>query len=210
MIKAKVYNLEGKEIEEIKLDPEVFGVKINPALVHQVVEAQQANARFKLAHTKTKGEVRGGGKKPWRQKGTGRARAGSTRSPLWIGGGVTFGPRKERNFDKKINKKMKQKALFMSLTDKVKSEALIILDKLEFTKIKTKDLVKILSKLPVKAGKTLIVLDQKNDNIVKSARNIKTLKTILADSLNVLDILKYNYLLVDKNGIKNIITTYKK
>jgi len=210
MVKIKVYNLEGKEVEEMELDPQVFGVKINPDLVHQVVEAQQANARFKLAHTKTKAEVRGGGKKPWRQKGTGRARAGSIRSPLWKGGGITFGPRKEREFGKKINKKMKTKALFMTLTDKVKENALIILEKLEFTKIKTKDLIKLISKLPLKSGKTLIVLDQKNDNIVKSARNVKNLKTILANSLNILDILKYNYLLVDKNGVKNIIDTYKK
>jgi len=209
MVKVKVYNLEGKEVEEIKLDPQVFGVEINPALVHQVVEAQQANARFKLAHTKTKGEVRGGGKKPWRQKGTGRARAGSTRSPLWIGGGITFGPRKEREFGKKINKKMKQKALFMTLTDKVKENKLVVLEKIELAKIKTKDLIKILNKLPVKNFSSLIIMSAKDDNIIKSARNLKKIKTILADSLNVLDILKCNYLLIDKAGIKKLIETYK-
>jgi len=210
MLKVKVYNLEGKEIEEMKLDPRVFGLEINPALVHQVAMAQQANARQKLAHTKTKAEVRGGGRKPWQQKGTGRARAGSSRSPLWIGGGVTFGPRKEREFGQKINKKMKQKALFMTLSDKVKENTLVVLEKLELAKIKTKDLVKILNKLPVKKGSTLIVLEKKNEIIVKSARNVKNLKTILADSLNVLDILKYKYLLIDKTGIKKALATYKK
>jgi large subunit ribosomal protein L4 len=211
MIKVKVYNLAGKEVEEMKLDPQVFAVEINPALVHQVVEAQQANARFKLAHTKTKAEVRGGGRKPWRQKGTGRARAGSIRSPLWKGGGVTFGPRKEREFGKKINKKMKQKALFMTLSDKVKENALVVLEKLELAKIKTKDLMKILQKLPIKKpASILIILDKKNLIITKSAQNVKKLKVILADSLNVLDILKHNYLLIDKAGIKKVMETYKK
>jgi len=210
MIKVKVYNLDGKEIEELKLDSQIFGIKINPALIHQVVEAQRANARLSLAHTKTKAEVRGGGKKPWRQKGTGRARAGSIRSPLWIGGGVVFGPRKERVFAKKINKKMKKSALFMALTDKVKENAMVILEKIELDKIKTKNLLKILLKLPIKKDSALIVLDKKNEIIAKSARNIKNLKTILADSLNVMDILKYNYLLIDKAGIKKITETYKK
>jgi len=210
MVKVKVYNLEGKEVEEMKLDPEIFGVKVNSALIHQVVEAQQANARINLAHTKTKGEVRGGGKKPWRQKGTGRARAGSSRSPLWKGGGVTFGPRKEREFGKKINKKMKQKALFMTLADKVTEQAFVVLEKLELDKIKTKNLVKILQKLPTKASSTLLVLDKKNEIITKSAKNVKNIKTILADSLNVVDVLQYNYILIDKAGLKKFIATYKK
>lgn len=210
MVKVKVYNLEGKEVEEIKLDPQIFEVEINPALVHQVVEAQQANTRFKLAHTKTKGEVRGGGKKPWRQKGTGRARAGSTRSPLWVGGGVTFGPRKEREFGKKINKKMKTKALFMTLTDKVKENSLVVLDKLALAKIKTKDLVKVLKKLPHKKASALIVLTDKDEIITKSARNLPKVKTILANSLNVFDVLKYSCLIIDKAGLKKISETYKK
>jgi large subunit ribosomal protein L4 len=210
MIKVKVYNLEGKEIEEIKLDPQVFGIEPNLALVHQVVEAQRANARYKLAHTKTKAEVRGGGIKPWRQKGTGRARAGSIRSPLWSGGGVTFGPRKERNFSKKINRKMKTKALFMTLTDKVKENCIIVLENLALTKIKTKDLANALHKLGTKKAATLVVLTDKNEIITKSARNIKKIKTILANSLNVLDILKYKYFVVDKAGIKKIVETYKK
>ena len=211
MIKVKVYNLEGKETEELKLDSEIFGTEINPNLVHQVVEAQRASARKKLAHTKTKGEVRGGGRKPWRQKGTGRARSGSIRSPLWKGGGITFGPRKEREFGKKINKKMKTKALFMTLTDKVKGDSLIVVEKMEMPKIKTKEIVKIFKKLPIKKeARILISLPQKNENIFKSTRNLKKVKAILANSLNVVDILKADYFLTDKEGIKKIIETYKR
>jgi len=209
MLKVKVYNLEGKEVDELKLDSAIFGVEINPALVHQVVTAQQANSRLTLAHTKTKGEVRGGGRKPWRQKGTGRARHGSRRSPLWIGGGVTFGPRTERNYAQKINKKMKRKALLMGLTDKVKEENLIVVDKLEMPEIKTKNLVKILNKLPAKkAISTLIVLAAKDEKIVKSAQNLSKIKTILADSLNVVDILQYQTMIIDKAGIKKISEIY--
>ncbi len=210
MAKVKVYNLEGKELEEIKLDSHIFDIDINPDLVHQVSEIQQANARLSLAHTKTRSEVSGGGKKPWKQKGTGRARHGSIRSPLWIGGGVTFGPRKERNFAKKINKKMKKKALFMILTDKVKENNFIVVDDLKLEKIKTKDLVNILKKLPFEALKSiLIVLSDKNENVMRSALNLPKINTILADSLNVIDTLKYNYLLIDKAGIKKIVDTYK-
>lgn len=211
MIKVKVYNLAGKEVEEMKLDPKIFDVAINSALVHQAVEVQQANARLKLAHTKTKGEVRGGGKKPWRQKGTGRARHGSIRSPLWKGGGIIFGPRKEREFTKAINKKMKRKALFMVLTDKVKDNNLVVLEKLSLPEIKTKELVNIIKKLPIKGvNSILMALTDKDEIIIKSARNLPKVKTILADSLNVIDILQYNYLLIDKAGIKKIVETYKK
>ncbi len=210
MLKVKVYNLEGKEVDELKLDSEVFGVEINPALVHQVVEAQNANARLTLAHTKTKGEVRGGGRKPWRQKGTGRARHGSSRSPIWIGGGITFGPRTDRNYSKKINKKMKKRALYMGLSDKVNENQLLVVEKLELPEIKTQKLVKILTKLPGKEAKsTLIVLAANDKNTIKAAQNIPKVKTILADSLNILDILQYKYLLIDKEGIKKIISTYK-
>src|SRR4030042_3953504 len=190
MLKVKVYNLEGKEVEETKLDSAVFEVEINPALVHQVFESQRANARIKLAHTKTRAEVRGGGRKPWRQKGTGRARHGSTRSPIWIGGGGTFGPRTDREFGKKINKKMQRKALFIVLTDKVKENYLIVLDKLELAKIKTKEIVKILNKLPIKKNsKILLGLAHKDENITKSVGNLPKVKSILADSLNIIDIL---------------------
>jgi large subunit ribosomal protein L4 len=210
MLKVKVYNLQGEELEEMKLNSKIFGVEINPTLVQQVVEAQLANKRLPLAHTKTRAEVSGGGKKPWRQKGTGRARHGSSRSPIWSGGGVTFGPRKDRTFSLKINKKMKTKALFMSLTDKIKENGFVVVDKLEIPQIKTKDFTAILKKLPSKSiSSILVVLANKDEMINKSARNLQKVKTILADSLNVFDVLKFNYLLIDKAGIKKIEETYK-
>jgi len=210
MVKVKVYNMEGKEVEEIKLDSDIFDIEVKPALVHQVVEVQQANKRQKLAHAKTRSEVRGGGKKPWRQKGTGRARHGSSRSPIWVGGGVTFGPTKERNYAKSINKKMKRKALFMTLTDKVKDKHFIVIDDLKLDKIKTKDLVNILQKLPTKEAKSVLVALSAKDNIInRSARNLAKVKVLLADSLNVIDILKYDFLLIDKPGIKKIKETFK-
>jgi len=210
MPQVKVYNLEGQETGEIKLDPVVFEVEIKPELVHLAVEVQKANARYTYAHTKGRSEVRGGGRKPWRQKGTGRARHGSTRSPIWIGGGVTFGPTKEREFGKKINKKMKRKAMFMTLTDKVKDNKFIVVEKIEQPEIKTKELVKILNNLPTKESKsTLIVLAAKDEIVTKSIKNLKKVKTILADSLNVIDVIKYDSLLIDKAGVEKIIKTYK-
>ncbi len=145
MPKVKYYNQQAEVLGEMELNPKIFDVKINPALVHQTVVAQMANMRQVLAHTKGRGEVRGGGKKPWRQKGTGRARHGSIRSPIWRGGGVTFGPTKERNFKKDINKKMKQKAMLMALSDKVSSKNLVILDKLTVDEFKTKKFNAIIS-----------------------------------------------------------------
>jgi len=143
-IKVKVYNQKAETVGEINLSEKVFNLKINEALVHQALVTQMANQRQVLAHTKGRSEVKGGGRKPWRQKGTGRARAGSIRSPIWIGGGITFGPRKERNFKKKINKKMKQKAILMILTDRVKSHSLLVIDKLEAAEYKTKIFAEIL------------------------------------------------------------------
>lgn len=137
-IKINVYNQKGESVGEMKLSDKIFGVKANEVLMHQVVVAQMANKRQVLAHTKGRGEVRGGGRKPWRQKGTGRARAGSSRSPIWKGGGVTFGPKKDRNFSKNINKKMRQKVMFIILSDKVKSESLVVLDGLKMGEYKTK------------------------------------------------------------------------
>ncbi|MCU0679458.1 MAG: 50S ribosomal protein L4, partial [Planctomycetes bacterium] len=149
-IKIKVYNQSGEATKEIELNPDVFGVAANPALVHQAYVAQIANERQVLAHTKDRSEVRGGGRKPWRQKGTGRARAGSSRSPLWIGGGVTFGPTKDRNFKKNINRKMKQKALLMALSDRASQNNLFLIDKLEMAEYKTKVFNNLLMKLTVK------------------------------------------------------------
>ena len=147
IMKYPVYNTSGEEVKQAELNPAIFGVKVKKELVHQVAMAQMNNARPVLAHTKDRSEVRGGGRKPWKQKGTGRARHGSTRSPLWAGGGVTFGPTKDRNFTQKINKKMKRKALFMCLSDRVKDSNLILLDKLELAAAKTREMDKLLRNL---------------------------------------------------------------
>ncbi len=207
MAKVKVYNQAGQEVRELELDPKFFEIESNSDLIHQVVIAQAANSRQVLAHTKDRSEVRGGGKKPWRQKGTGRARHGSIRSPLWIGGGVTFGPTKDRNFSQKINKKMKRKALMMCLSDKVKSNDLVVIDKIDSEEIKTKKMAEMLKKLPLK-NKVLLVLPESDLNIIRSINNIPRVKTIRADSLNVIDVLDYKSLLVAEPSIKKIEEFY--
>ncbi|MBU4285226.1 50S ribosomal protein L4 [Patescibacteria group bacterium] len=210
MIKVLVHNSEGEQVGTISLPEEIFGVKINNDLIYQAVNAQTANSRFHLAHAKDRSEVRGGGKKPWRQKGTGRARHGSIRSPLWRGGGVTFGPKLEENFEKKINKKAKRKALFMVLTSKVQDKELIVLDELKIKEPKTKIMAGIFGKIlkEVKKPSVLITISKKNENIIIASKNIPSTKTILADSLNVLDLLSFKYLLIDKEAIKVIEKTY--
>ncbi len=206
---VKVYNQEGKEIGKAELPAEIFALPMNKDLVHQAVVSQMANARQVLAHTKDRSEKRGGGRKPWRQKGTGRARHGSIRSPIWRGGGVTFGPSKERVFTKKINKKMKRQALFMALSSKVKDKEMILLDKIELAEAKTKEMIKVLNNL--KISKTvLVVLDKTNQKIIRAANNIPKIKTIRADSLNVVDVLSYKYLLMLQGAIEIIKQTYLK
>ena len=209
MPKIKVYNLEGKEVSEIDLVSKIFDVPVKQEVVHQVVIAQLSNARKVLAHTKTKGEVRGGGKKPWRQKGTGRARQGSIRSPLWVGGGIVFGPLKERNFSKKVNKKIKKKALAMVLTDKIKDNNFIVVEKLEVPDAKTKKLIEMLKKFPTEKKKILMVISKKDDNILRSGRNIRNVEIIKADSLNVVDILNNNIVFTDLDSIKKIEEVFK-
>lgn len=204
MLKTKVYNLEGKESGEVKLDPKVFDIEINPVVVQQVVEAYVSNKRQVLAHTKVMSDVRGGGKKPWRQKGTGRARHGSSRSPIWKGGGVTFGPRNNRNFVKKVNKKMKVKALFMVLTDKFKNDKLTVVDEIKLENRKTKDLLKIVKNIKLDNQKVVIGLDQKDVNIQDSAKNIENIKTMPADSFNVYTLLKYENLVLTKTALEKI------
>ncbi|MCK5085546.1 50S ribosomal protein L4, partial [Candidatus Parcubacteria bacterium] len=171
MIKVKTYNKEGKESGDMELPEEIFGLKIKDDLIHQTYIAHISNSRQVLADTKDKGEVSGGGKKPWKQKGTGRARHGSSRSPIWKGGGVTFGPTSLRNYSKKINKKMKVKALLMVLSSKVRDNELVIIDNFKFEKISTKSMNSVLSSLPTK-GKILLSLNKKDDNILKSIENI--------------------------------------
>ena len=210
---VKVYNQKGEEVGKVKLPAEVFDVEMNKDLVQQAVVSQLANARKVIAHTKDRSEVKGGGRKPWRQKGTGRARHGSIRSPIWKGGGVCFGPTKERVFAKKINKKMKRKALFMVLSSKVKDKEIILLDKLELTEAKTKKMTEMINILKEKVKKnldkgTLIVLAKSDRKISRAVNNIPKIKTIRADSLNVVDILSYQYFLMPKQAIKVIEKTY--
>ncbi len=203
-------------MKEMELSSRIFGVKPKNEVVHQVVVAQMANSRQVLAHTKTKGEVRGGGKKPWRQKGTGRARHGSIRSPLWIGGGVTFGPRKDRNFKEKVNKKQKQLALAMCLSDKVKENSLVVFNELKLKEVKTKALGGWLKELKTKiedlekSKKFLLVLDKNDRDFIRAALNLKNANTILADSLNCLDVLKYDTILTSEKAIKIIEKHYRK
>ncbi len=189
------------------LDKNIFEVPMNSNLVHQIATSQMSNRRQVVAHTKTRGEVSGGGKKPWRQKGTGKARHGSIRSPIWVGGGVTFGPRNERNFKKDVPKKMKRKALFMLLTEKLKNDSLIIVDSFDIKEIKTKEVKKMIDSLDLK-GSVLIALEDLNETIIKSVRNIEKVATIQAKDLNCLDVLSYKYLVVTKKGIEKISETF--
>ena len=209
-----IYIHEGKVVGQAELPAEIFDVPMNKDLVHQVVVAQMANARPVLAHTKDRSEVRGGGAKPWRQKGTGRARHGSIRSPIWRGGGVTFGPTKERVFAKKINKKMKRKALLMVLSSKVRDKEIVLLDKLELAQAKTKHIMEVFNNLKAKIKKdltkgTLIVLLTSDQKTIRATKNIPKIKTIRADSLNVLDILSCRYLLIPQEAVKIIQEIYK-
>lgn len=208
-MKVSVYDKEGKEMAQTVLPKEVFGLEMNSDLVHQVAVAQSANRRQVIAHTKNRGEVRGGGKKPWRQKGTGRARHGSRRSPLWRGGGTTFGPTKERNFKQEISRKMRRKALFMVLSAKAKDNSLFVLDDLMVESPKTKLLAGILNKLPIK-GSCLIVLPKKDEKLERAAANLKNTGIIGAKDLNVMDLLSYKYAVLPKEGIKVIKETFAK
>ncbi|MGI6340964.1 MAG: 50S ribosomal protein L4 [Minisyncoccales bacterium] len=189
------------------LDKNIFEVPMNSNLVHQIATSQMSNRRQVVAHTKTRGEVSGGGKKPWRQKGTGKARHGSIRSPIWVGGGVTFGPRNERNFKKDVPKKMKRKALFMLLTEKLKNDSLIIVDSFDIKEIKTKEVKKMIDSLGLE-GSVLIALEDLNETMIKSARNIEKVATIQAKDLNCLDVLTYKYLVITKKGIEKISETF--
>ena len=189
------------------LDKNIFEVPMNSNLVHQIATSQMSNRRQVVAHTKTRGEVSGGGKKPWRQKGTGKARHGSIRSPIWVGGGVTFGPRNERNFKKDVPKKMKKKALFMVLSEKLKNDSLIIVDSFDIKEVKTKEVKKMIDSLGLE-GSVLIALEDLNETMIKSARNIEKVATIQAKDLNCLDVLTYKYLVVTKKGIEKISETF--
>lgn len=210
MLSLPVYNIQGEKTGTIELSEKIFGLKINNDLVYQAITVQMAGRRTPLAHTKERGEVRGGGRKPWRQKGTGRARHGSIRSPIWRGGGTTFGPRKEKVFAKKMNKKARRKALLMVLSSKIKDKELVILDKLELKEPKTKLMAEIISKLFKKTPKSILIATPKKDeNIIRANRNLPYTKTIAANSLNTIDLLSFKYLFLDKEAIKMIEKTYE-
>lgn len=202
MPKVAVYNTEGAVVGEIDLKEDIFGITPNQAAMHQVVKAYLANQRVGTASTKTKGEVRGSGRKPWRQKGTGRARAGMRRSPLWRGGGVVFGP-KPRDFSIKVPRKIKRLALKSALSDKVLGNNIVVLEKLVFEEPKTKRMVQVLELLGVKS-KALIVTVDGDANVIKSARNIPGVKPVRADSINVYDLLVHDKLVITKDAVARI------
>ena len=205
MAKVSVLNMEGSEVGTIELSDAVFGVEVNEHLVHQAVLSQLANNRQGTQKAKTRSEVSGGGRKPWRQKGTGHARQGSTRSPQWTGGGVVFAP-KPRDYSIKLNKKERRLAIKSALTTKVNESKLIVLDSFELDEIKTKKFVAVMNNL--KAEKALVVLNDKNDNVIKSANNVPTVKTALTNTINVYDILKYDTLVLTQDAVATIQEVY--
>ncbi len=247
-LKIKIYSQNGNVVKETELNPEIFGVAVKESVVHQVAVAQMANARVAIADTKDRSEVRGGGKKPWRQKGTGRARQGSIRSPLWKGGGVVFGPKSARNFSQKINKKMKRKALFMCLSDKVNNNFLVVIDQLKLTAGKTKEIIEVVksfkeilklkqinrknkfavvdsaevkqdlkkenkkNSFDIKKYKMslLVVLPQSHKDAKLALRNLVGVKMVLADSLNVWDLLHYEKVLMPEECLDIFEKTYLK
>lgn len=209
-MKTTVYNEIGEKVNEVDMNPKIFGLeKIDVGLVHQALRTQRSNARRPIAHTKNRGEVSGGGRKPWRQKGTGNARAGSIRSPLWKGGGVTFGPTSSRNFSIKMNKAAFRKALFMILTDKLKDNKVVVVDGMAHT-AKTKELVEKLRLFAKKTGlgkKYVLILDQPNKELFRAAKNIPHVKVLLATNLNIFDLLKYDAVIM-KDALAVIEKTY--
>ena len=206
MANVSVYNMEGKEVGTIELNDSVFGVEINEHLVHMAVVQQLANKRQGTQKAKTRSEVSGGGRKPWRQKGTGQARQGSIRAPQWKGGGVVFAPT-PRDYSFKLNKKEKRAALKSVLTDKVQSGNLVVVDELKFDEIKTKNFVAMLNNLNVNT-KALVVVGENDTNAALSARNIPTVKTSLTNTINVYDIINANKLVVTKDVVKTIEEVY--
>lgn len=225
MLKASIYNKNAEVVGDMNLPESIFGLKVNESLVHQAVVTQMANERQVLAHTKQRADVRGGGKKPWKQKGTGRARAGSSRSPLWTGGGVTFGPLKNRNFSKDINQKMKRAALFMAFSDKLSENNLAVLEKIESENFKTKDFDKVVASFEdkvlkakaekdnesKKAKRSVLLINSTNGEKEKySARNLAGVKLINIDNINIVDLLKYKRLIITVDAIKSIEKRYSK
>ena len=206
MPKIDVYNIEGKKVSNIELADSVFGIEPNEKIVHSVLVNYLANQRQGTSNTKTRAEVAGGGRKPWKQKGPGRARQGSIRAPQWIKGGIALGP-KPRSYKYTVNKKERALAVRSVLSSKVLENELVVVDSIPMKEIKTKEMVKTLSNLKVE-GKTLIMLPEKNENVQKSARNIENVKTTLVETINVYDLLKYNKLVVTEDTIKKLEEVY--
>ncbi|MBQ6231670.1 MAG: 50S ribosomal protein L4 [Eubacterium sp.] len=205
MATVAVYNIEGKEVDKIDLNDNIYGVEINENIVHKAVVTYLANQRQGTQSAKTRSEVSGGGRKPWRQKGTGHARQGSTRSPQWTGGGVVFAP-KPRDYSVKMNKREKQIALFSALTSKVQDSKLIVVDELALEEVKTAKFAEILKNL--NADKALVVTKDKNDNAILSSRNIPGVETIMSSTINVYDILKHDSLVMTKDAALAIEEVY--
>ena len=205
MATVAVYNIEGKEVDKLELNDNVFGVEINEHLVHLAVISQLANSRQGTQSAKTRSEVSGGGRKPWRQKGTGHARQGSTRSPQWTGGGVVFAP-KPRDYSMKMNKREKQIAIKSALTSKVQDSKMVVVDAFNMDEIKTAKFAEILNNL--KVSKALVVTKDKDEKVILSARNIPTVKTTMTNAINVYDILKYDSLVITKDAVAAIEEVY--
>ena len=206
MPKVNVFNMSGEQVEQIELSEAVFGAEINQHVVYEVVKNQLANKRQGTQSTKTRAEVRGGGRKPWRQKGTGRARAGSLNSPIFTGGGIVFAP-KPRDYSYKVPKKVRRLALKSVLTSKVQNGEFIVVDKIDFETPKTKEMAKFLANIQAEK-KALIVMDEKNENVIRSAKNIPNLHTALVNTINVYDILKYDSFIITKEAVKKVEEVY--
>lgn len=201
MVDMNVHSIEGKKIGEIKLNDNLFHAKINKHIVHQIVKRYLAEKRRGTASTKSRSEVRGGGRKPWRQKGTGRARAGTIRSPIWVGGGITFGP-ENRDYGYSIPRKMRLVALKSVLSDKVKNNDMIILDKLELKNGKTKEIINIFDNLNINSDKILIIIDKDDEVIKRAVHNLKNTMVITANKINTYDLVNYQKMLITKNALQ--------
>ncbi len=208
MPNVSVYNEAGSQVGSVALSDALFAVKPDQAIIHEAMVAQRANARRAIANTKTRGEVRGGGKKPWKQKGTGRARQGSIRSPQWVGGGITFGPTSERNFSLKINKKVKRKALFMALSDKVQAQKLLVLESIATSTPKTKYVASIMAKLPIDRN-ALVVVPGSSEILMRMVRNLPNVKLVSAHSVNLIDVLTYRSVVFLKDAVSAFEGLYR-
>lgn len=203
MVEMNIHTIDGEKIGEIELNDNLFNAKINKHIVHQIVKKHLAEKRRGTASTKSRGEVSGGGKKPWKQKGTGRARAGSIRSPLWVGGGVVFGP-DNRNYSYSVPQKMRLIALKSVLSDKAKNNNVVVLEKLELENGKTKDLASILNNLQIDSDKVLIVIDKEDEKIRRAVRNLRDTFVITANKINAYDIINYQKMVITKDALKTI------